>query len=423
MPLSDRKVKQAKPEPKTDPKDYKLSDGEGMYLLVKANGSKYWRLKYRIQGKDKRIEKTLALGVYPDVSLKEARDKRTDARRLIAKGIDPSKVKKDEKQAKKIKVGNAFEVIARDWWEKKLKKRCSEYHANRVLKSLETDIFPAFGNTPITDITPQEILIAIREVEERGALDTAQRLLQRTAKIFAYAVATGRAKVNPVRELEDVLEERKAKHQPSLKPAELPAFLKKLSGYTGMIQTRLAFRLLILTFVRPGELRGAKWSEFDFDAKEWRIPAARMKMNTEHIVPLSRQAIKILKELKPYTGQYELLFPNERKRTKPMSENTLLHCIYRMGYKGRASAHGFRASASSVLNEQNFNRDAIERQLSHMERNQVRGAYTHHAEYLKERKKIMQWWANYLDDREHGTNADSTLKCNVDVKKDFMWCF
>lgn len=229
--------------------------------------------------------------------------------------------------------------------------------------------------------------------------------MQRCSRIFRFAIQTGRATLNPAGDLQGTLKTRKAQHQHSLPRTELPKFLKRLNTYDGLIQTRLALRLLVLTFVRPGELRGARWEEIDLDAKQWRIPAERMKMGSEHLVPLSRQAIAILKELKPFTGQYELVFPGGRNRHKPMSENTLLFALYRMGYKDRATPHGFRATASSILNEQNFNSDAIERQLSHIERNKVRGTYTHHAEYLKERKKIMQWWADYLDDLEHGTNV------------------
>lgn len=396
MPLSDRQVKQTKPREK----DYKLTDGRGMFLLVKKNGSKYWRFKYYFDGK----EKMLALGVYPDISLADARERREDARKMVAKDIDPSEVKKRAKQARKMKAENTFEIIAREWW-KNQKGNWTEGYTDRVMNSFEVDIFPQFGDKAVIDIEPQEVLAAIRKVEGRGALDVSGRLLQRCSRVFRYAIQTGRATLNPAGDLQGVLETRKVIHQPSLPRTELPEFFERLNAYEGTIQTRLALRFLLLTFVRSGELRGARWEEIDFDAKEWRIPAERMKMNTEHIVPLSEQAIAVLKQLELFTGQYELIFPGERRRNKPISENTLLFALYRMGYKNRATPHGFRATASSILNEQNFNRDAIERQLAHQERNQVRGAYTHHAEYLNERKKIMQWWADYLDDLEHGTNV------------------
>lgn len=396
MALTDIKVKQAKPEAR----DRKLYDTGGMYLLVKKNGSKYWRLKYRVEGR----EKTLALGVYPDVSLKDARLKRDDARKLIANGHDPSQIKKETKRAAKVKRFNAFENIAREWWDKQ-KENWTEDHAYRVIDSLETDIFPYLGNRPVSEITPQEVLETIRKVEGRGALNIAGRLMQRCSSIFRYAIQTGRARINPAGDLQGTLKTRKVKHQPSLPRSELPEFLNRLKKYDGLLQTRFALRLLALTFVRPGELRGARWEEIDFHKKEWRIPGERMKMRTEHIVPLSKQALEVLEELKPITGRYDLVFPGERSKHKPMSENTLLFALYRLGYKDRATPHGFRATASSILNEQNFNPDAIERQLAHQERNKVRGAYTHHAEFLKERKKIMQWWADYLNDLEHGTNV------------------
>lgn len=392
MPLSDRKVRSAKPKPK----DYKLFDEKGLYLLVKTNGGKYWRLKYRFSAK----EKLLALGVYPGVSLNKARRKVDTARDALSFGNDPGAIKQAEKNAEKIKKANSFEFVAREWWDIQ-KEDWTDKHANRVLSSLEMDIFPYIGDEPIAEIKTATISQTLKRVEHRGALDVAGRVLQRCSTIFQYAVKTGKAEINPARELQGTLKTRKVKHQPSLPRKELPALLKRLKTYDGLVQTRLALRFLMLTFVRPGELRGARWEEIDFDAKEWRIPAERMKMKVEHIVPLSKQAIAILKELKPITGQYELIFPGERRRNKPMSENTLLFALYRLGYKDRATPHGFRATASSILNEQNFNRDAIERQLSHMERNKVRGSYTHHAEYLKERKKIMQWWADYLDDLEH----------------------
>jgi len=396
MALTDKSVKQAKAKSS----DYKIADESGMYLLVKTNGSKYWRLKYRFNGK----EKVLALGVYPDVSLKAARIKRDDARRLLTAGVDPSKTRQEEKQSAKLKTTNTFEALANEWWEQK-KGDWTKDHADRVLDSLKADMFPEIGNQPVTEIPPQLVVAALRKVESRGALDVANRLLQRSSAVFKYAIQTGRATINPAGDLQGILKGRKPKHQPSLPRSELHEFLNRLKDYDGLLQTRLALRLLLLTFVRPGELRGAQWDEFDLQAKEWRIPGDRMKMRTDHLVPLSRQAIATLEELKPITGHSILVFPSVRNWRKPMSENTLLFALYRMGYKDRATPHGFRATASSILNEQNFNRDAIERQLAHQERNKVRGAYTHHAEYLKERKKIMQWWANYLDDLEQGTNV------------------
>lgn len=399
MALTDTAVKKAK----SKDKDYKLADSGGLFLLIKANGAKYWRLKYRYLGK----EKLLALGVYggkEGVPLAKARQKAAEAKLLLQEGIDPGEERKQIKRSRRLNSENAFEAIAAEWWEQQ-RDKWSPDHAERVLQTLKADIFPQFGGKPITTIQPPDVLFAIRKVEQRGALDVASRLLQRTSAVFRYAVQTGRATINPASELSGTLKVRKVQHQASLPRTELPEFFKRLQNYDGYPQTILAMRLLVLTFVRPGELRGARWSEFDLAAGEWRIPAERMKMKVEHVVPLSRQALAVLQALQPLTGRYELLFPSERNRTNSISENTLTFALYRMGYKDRATPHGFRATASSILNEQGFNRDAIERQLAHMERNKVRGAYTHHAEYLKERRHIMQWWADYLEQLETGNNV------------------
>jgi integrase len=258
---------------------------------------------------------------------------------------------------------------------------------------------------PITEIEAPDVLAVVRRVESRGALDVAGRVLQRCSAIFKFAVQSGRAKYNPAGDLTGVLKTRKVQHQASVPRDDLPELLRGIDGYDGDPVTRYALQLLMLTFVRPGELRGARWTEFDLEAKQWRIPAERMKMHTEHIVPLSRQAVDLLKELAPLTERHELLFPGARSVAKPISENTMTYALYRIGFKSRATPHGMRATASSILNEQGFNRDAIERQLAHLERNKVRGAYTHHAEYLDERKRMMQWWADYLDQVATGSNV------------------
>lgn len=396
MPLTDITVKHAKPHDKT----YKLADEKGMYLLVNPKGAKYWRLKYRYGGK----EKVLALGVYPDVTLADARHAATEAKIQLRKGEDPGHTRKLKKRATRLSAENSFEVIALEWWNHQ-KGRWTSHHAERVLQSLKQDAFPYLGYRPITEIQPPDILEVIRKIESRDALDVASRILQRCAAIFRYAVQTGRSQVNPASELTGVLKSRKVQHRAAITRAELPELLRDVSAYQGQMITRLALKLLILTFVRPGELRGAQWAEFDLEAKIWRIPSERMKMKTEHIVPLSRQAIALLEELRPISGHYDLLFPGERSRAKPISENTMTYALYRLGYKSRATAHGFRTTASSILNEEGFNPDAIERQLSHLERNQVRGAYTQHAEYLKDRVKMMQWWADYLEQMETGSNV------------------
>ena len=392
MSLNSKAVEAARPKPKTNPRDYKIYDEKGLYILVKANGSKYWRFRYRFDGK----EKLLALGVYPKVRLSEARRKQEKALELLDDDIDPSVDKKQQNDADKLKKANTFEAVARDWFEEE-EKEWTANHAMRVIHSLEREIFPHIGGMPVTKIRTPDIKRAINLIQKRGAFDIAKRSLQRCSSVFSFAVQSGIAEINPARDLIGSIKAPKVKHQPSLKREELSECLKRIDGYDGLLQTKIALRLLIHTFVRPGEIRGARWDEFDLAKKEWQIPGERMKMNIGHIVPLTKQSIKLINELEPITGRYELLFPSERKVTQPMSENTLLFMLYRMGYKGKATPHGFRATASSILNEQNFNSDAIERQLSHSERNKVKGAYNYNAEFMKERKKIMKWWSDYLD--------------------------
>ena len=396
MPLNVPQIKNAKPAVKP----YKLADGGGLYLLINSNGSKYWRLKYRYGGK----EKVLALGVYPDVSLALARDERQEAKKHLRDFVDPSKVRKQRKQATISKTVNSFEAVAQEWWQKQV-GRWSLDHGTKVWRSLESDVLPYLGHRPISEITTDEVLAAVRRVEKRQAFDLAGRILQRCSSVFRYAIQTKRTSNNPTADCAGALETRKRQHRLALKKSELPAFLKELKNYEGHPVTRLALTLLTITFVRSGELRFATWDEFDLNNKMWRIPAERMKMGTEHLVPLCRQAIAVLADLKQYTGDDKYLFTGERSKLNPISNNTMIYAMYRLGYKSRATPHGFRTSASSILNEEGFNRDAIERQLSHMERNQVRGAYTQHAEYLKERTTMMDWWGNYIEQLETSSNT------------------
>ena len=396
MPLNVPQIKNAKPAVKP----YKLADGGGLYLLINSNGSKYWRLKYRYGGK----EKVLALGVYPDVSLALARDGRQEAKKHLRDFVDPSKVRKQRKQATISKTVNSFEAVAQEWWQKQV-GRWSLDHGTKVWRSLESDVLPYLGHRPISEITTDEVLAAVRRVEKRQAFDLAGRILQRCSSVFRYAIQTKRTSNNPTADCAGALETRKRQHRLALKKSELPAFLKELKNYEGHPVTRLALTLLTITFVRSGELRFATWDEFDLNNKMWRIPAERMKMGTEHLVPLCRQAIAVLADLKQYTGDDKYLFTGERSKLNPISNNTMIYAMYRLGYKSRATPHGFRTSASSILNEEDFNRDAIERQLSHMERNQVRGAYTQHAEYLKERTTMMDWWGNYIEQLETSSNT------------------
>jgi len=391
----DPRYRQASPREKA----YKLPDGKGMYLLVNPNGSKYWRLKYRIAGK----EKLFSIGVYPEVTLSAARKKRSTARELIQRGIDPSAERKRKKAEDKVKAANSFEAVAREWY-KKQKGEWQPKHAERILRWLERDFFPTLGSRPISEIKSAELLPVIKKIEKHGA-DTARRQRGRCEHIFRYAIQTSRADYNPAIDMQGVIKSQKQGHRPAMSRDGLGPFLRQLETFDRITEvTRLALRLLVLTFVRPGELRGARWEEFDIERKEWRIPAERMKMRAEHVVPLSKQALAVLEQLKPITGRSEYLFPNDRSRSRCMSENALSYAMNRMGYKGTATPHGFRATASTIMNETGFKPDVIERQLAHIERNKVRAAY-HRAEYMDDRREMMNWWADYQDSLKAGADV------------------
>lgn len=392
MPLTNIVCKNTKPIDKIQ----RLFDGGGLYLEISRKGHKYWYLKYRYLGKEKR----LSFGVYPQVSLKDARNMRDKAKRQLADNIDPSFVKKQAKREIFIKTENQFEIIAREWHETK-KEVWSARHAKTVMTRLKADIFPYLGDIPINEIKAPDLLSALRKIEERGALDIAKRARQTCGQIFRYAVATGRAETDISFALRDTLKSVKKTHYASLNENELPEFLSKLKDYDGHIQTQLAIKFTILTFTRTGEVRGALWDEIDLDKKEWRIPAERMKMNQLHIVPLSNQVIELLNTLKQLAGDNKYIFPSQSSSVKPMSENTMLYAVYRMGYHSRTTVHGFRSTASTILNEQGFRPDVIERQLAHGEQNAIRAAYNH-AQYLPERRQMMQHWADYIDRAENG---------------------
>ncbi|WP_317930189.1 tyrosine-type recombinase/integrase [Halioxenophilus sp. WMMB6] len=395
--LTDIAVKQAE----IKDKDHWLNDGQGLRLLVKANGTKAWRYGYRFNGK----QKTLAIGTYPEVTLKAAREIHQKARFQLQEGIDPAEQKQSSRRQKRQNQSTTFSVLAREWWEHQ-KGTWKPDHANRVILRLEQNAFPTIGDKPIADVRPQDVIRIVRHTENRGAPDVAQRVLEDIRRVCRYSVQMGKLETNPASELDGILKGRKTTHRASLPREELPEFLKLLSNYhkQGRLLTQLAIELLVLTFVRPGELRGARWEEFDFEQAVWRVPGERMKMGTDHLVPLCRQALEVLERVKEISGSYELLFPSERKRNEAMSENTMRRAIFKLGYDGnqpgktKANPHGFRATASSILNEAGFNPDAIERQLAHMERNGVRAAYIHHARYLDDRVNMMAWWADYLDE-------------------------
>lgn len=390
MPLKDLNIKAAKPREKA----YKLSDEKGLYLFIKPNGSKAWRLKYRFLGK----EKSLSFGLYPDVSLADARNARDEARKLLAKDIDPGLAKQVSKRSAKDAAENSFEMIAREWFTK-FSTKWSSSHGERILRRLEKDIFPWLGKRPIAEITPPELLSVLRRIENRGAIETAHRACQNCGQVFRYAIATGRAERDISADLKGAIPPPKKSHHASIiKPSEIGALLRAIEDYQGHFVTKCALRLAPLVFVRPGELRHAEWQEIDFSNAEWRIPAEKMKMSVMHIVPLSTQAIAILRELKALTGKGQYIFPSVRNSKRAMSENTVLGALRRLGYTSdEMTGHGFRSMASTLLNEQGWNPDAIERQLAHGERNTVRAAYNY-AEYLPERKKMMQHWADHLDD-------------------------
>ena len=392
MKLSDPAVRKAKPEAKS----YKLSDGGGMYLEVMPNGSKYWRLKYRFMGKEKR----LALGVYPDITLAEARERRGEARKLLAHDTDPGAVKQSQKRQAKQSAANSFEAIAREFH--KLKTPIwTAHHATDWINILEREVFPKFGSRPIIEIEAPDVLDILRAVEARGTFETRGRILQRVRAVFSYAIASGRSRHNPATEISGALAPRpKVQHFAALSEKELPVFLRDLEEYKERAKSSpivfAATRLLALTFVRTGEVRGAQWSEFDLDAGLWTIPAERMKAREAHTVPLSKQAVQVIRGLQPLTGHVDELFPS-RNGGGIISENTVLKVIERIGYKGRMTGHGFRTIASTYLNNLGTIRpDMIEVQLAHGDKNQVRAAYNR-ADYMEYRTAMMQFWADTLD--------------------------
>jgi integrase len=393
-------------------KPYKLADEKGLYLLVKPSGARYWRLKYRFAGR----EKLLACGVFPETTLAEARAKRDDARKLLEKGTDPNAARQKAKLVAKLAGDTAFEAVAREW-HAGMTKAWSEYHARDVLHRLEANAFRYLGKLPIAEITASQILAVLRTVEHRGAHELARRTRSVCGQIFRYAIATGLAERDPAADLKGVLKGApKVRHLAALKEAELPDFLKKLDSYDGHPQTRLALRLLLLTCVRTGELRSAEWSEFDTDEAEWRIPAAKMKAGEEHVVPLSRQALAVLKELRQINGRSVRLFVNSHDHQKAMSENTILYALYRMGYHSRATGHGFRATAATILSEQGFRPELIERALAHVGRNKVKAAYQH-SPLVPERRAMLQHWADFLDGLRAGAKVRSLKRrgCTVDA--------
>lgn len=390
MTLTDTHCKTAKPKEKA----YKLSDGGGLYLEVMPHGSKLWRLKYRYLGKENRI----SLGSYPEVSLKEARDKRDSAKKKLTEGVDLAQHKKKEKQLIVLNAAKTFELVAREWHEHS-KERWTPTYANDLLHRLEMDIFPEIGRRPIRDITPAEILSVIRKIEDRGASEIARRSMQTCGQIFRYAVGTSRIESDPTRDLRGLLKPFKRSHFASLEINELPNFIGILNRNEARLyaQTIRAIKLLMLTFVRTSELIGATWNEINLEQAIWEIPAERMKMRKPHIVPLSKQVVELLQEQKELTGKWKWVFPNLVRPSDHMSNNTILMALKRMGYGKKMTGHGFRALAMSTIKEKlGYRHEVVDRQLAHAPRNKVDRAYDR-AQFLDERKVMMQRWADYID--------------------------
>lgn len=401
MPLTDAKLRTTRPGPKS----IKLADGGGLYLEVRPTGSKLWRYRYRVAGK----ENVFAIGEYPDVSLAEARAEHDKGRALVKQGIHPSHNRRAERLSNLAANANTFEAIATEWIGKK-SARWTPYYQRQVENFLGADVFPYIGKLPIRKVTAAHLLEIIRRIEGRGAATVALLVRQWSSAIFRYAVATLRADNDPAASLRGAIHRPKVEHHKPLSREQIEDFKKKLEQYGGFRTTVIALRLMLLTFVRTGELRKAGWIEFDLENAEWRIPEERMKMREPHIVPLSNQAVALLEELRTYTGGRGLLFPNYRRPKECMTPTTLNRALERMGFNGKDSigfsAHGFRATASTILNELGYRPDVIERQLAHAERDKVRASYNH-AEYLEERRSMMQEWADFLEVPTHRARKPS----------------
>ena len=395
--LSDTTIRNSK----SRPKQFKIFDGQGLYVLIHPNGSKYFRYRYIHEGK----EKVMALGVYPETTLKEAREKRMNAQRLIKQGLDPVLFRKEDQAKRKqeeleklLKCQNTFEKVSIEWMNQTA-KRMTFKHAREAKRSLEMHVYPKLGHLSLETIKIKDVKAVLLDIQSAGKLETAHRVHQRIRSVFQFAVMNDLTERNPAADLYGFLEPVKKTSMKALPLKELPEYLNRLDKADNLhLVTRAGLKLIIMLFVRTNELIAAKWEEFDMQEALWRIPEERMKMRVEHLVPLPKQALTILEELEPLTGSSKYVLPGDRNPNQPMSNNTLLYGgIYRMGYRSRATIHGFRSLASSILNESGkWNPDAIERQLAHSEKDQVRAAYNR-ASYLEERKRMMQWYADYLE--------------------------
>jgi integrase len=394
MALTDTEIRKSRPGDKA----YRLPDSKGLFLFITPTGGKLWRWKYRHRG----MQKLMTLGKYPDVPLALARERHAEARRLLATGVDPMEQRKAEKTAFKAKNENSFQTIAGLWFEHWRVEK-SRQHVDATRRRMAANILPLLGSRPITEIEAPELVAMVKAIETRGASDLAKRAMENAGQIFRYAIAHGYAKRNPASEIRpaDILKPTHKTNLARIDAKELPGLLRAIEVYQGTHVTRLAIKLMAMTFVRTSELIGAKWGEFDMEAARWNIPAERMKMRSPHIVPLAAQAIEVLEMLRTLTGSSEWLFPGDRSSSKSMSNNTILQALKRMGYKGRMTGHGFRRLASTILHEQGYTHEHIELQLAHAPRNAVSAAYNH-ALYLEPRAKMMQDWADFLERTQRG---------------------
>jgi len=394
MSLTETEIRKSKP----GEKPYRLPDGKGLFLFITPTGGKLWRFKYRYGG----MQKLMALGKYPDVPLALARERHAEARRLLATSVDPMEQRKAEKTAEKAAVENSFQSVTAQWLEHWQEGK-SPRHVDTVRRRMAADILPCLGARPIAEIEAPELVAMANAIQERGARDIAKRALETVGQVFRYGIAHGYSKRNPSSEIRpsDILKSAPKTNYARIDAKELPTLLRRIEVYQGKQVTRLAIKLIALTFVRTSELIGAKWSEFDLENARWDIPAERMKMRTPHIVPLARQTLEMLEMLRELTGSNQWLFPGDLNAAQPMSNNTILKALERMDYKGRMTGHGFRGLASTILHEQGYLHDHIELQLAHTPRNAVSAAYNH-ALYLEPRAKMMQDWADFLERTQRG---------------------
>lgn len=400
MPLTDTAIRKAKPSDKP----VKLTDGQGLYLLLRPDGARWWRWDYRRPVTGKR--NTLSLGTYPDTGLADARAKRDEARRLLAAGADPGEQRKAAKASGQERAANSFEVVAREWLEKQSAVWVPS-HSTKILLRLQNDVFPWVGGKPVAEIGARELLAVLNRVVDRGAVETAHRILQNMGQVFRYAIATGRADRNPAADLRGALPPVKQTHLAAItEPARVGELMRAIDSYQGSFVTKCALQIAPYVFQRPGELRSMEWAELDLDAAEWNIPADKMKMRVAHLVPLSRQVVSILREIEPLTGRGKYVFPGVRSRSRPMSDNTILAALRRMGFdRDEMSGHGFRAMARTILDEVlGVRPDYIEHQLAHAVKDPNGRAYNRTA-HLEARTKMMQDWADYIDGLRDQSNV------------------